>query len=168
MVIAPTRAEAVLSTESTMVIDAQSFTDAEAINLGEFSVTAEITVIPPIRATADLTVTSTVTAIIGSREQFAVLAQSSGTVSCSPVKTADLNADLATEATTDIQAFKYTGAVVAISALHSTLIAGDVINIDPFLTLIIEPETRLIKIMQESRQLSIEQETRSLIIEGWE
>jgi hypothetical protein len=58
--------------------------------------------------------------------------------------------------------------VISISALHSTLIAGDVLNLDPFLTLIIPEETRTVKVLEESRQIDIEQETRSLIIEGWE
>ena len=168
LVIAPTRAEAALSSEFTMAITATSFTEATVFNLGEFAVTADITVIPPIRTTAAMTVTAAITVTIGTIEQFAALTQSSGTLTCAPVKTTDLEQDLAATATADIAGFKYTGAVVSITALHSTLIAGDVINIDPFLTLIIEPETRILTVTQESRQLSIESETRSLIIEGWE
>jgi hypothetical protein len=50
------------------------------------------------------------------------------------------------------------------SAFNSQLTVGEIINIDPFLQLKIEPETRINKIPQETRVLSIESETRVNII----
>ena len=51
------------------------------------------------------------------------------------------------------------------SAFNSQLTVGEIINIDPALQLMIEPETRIRKIQQETRVLSIESETRVNIIE---
>ena len=51
------------------------------------------------------------------------------------------------------------------SAFNSQLTVGEIINIDPALQLMIEPETRIRKIPQETRVLSIESETRVNIIE---
>ena len=51
------------------------------------------------------------------------------------------------------------------SAFNSQLTVGEIINIDPALQLMIEPETRINKIPQETRVLSIESETRVNIIE---
>jgi len=48
------------------------------------------------------------------------------------------------------------------------LTQGDVINIDPFLTLVIPRETGILKVKSETRILEITEETRSLIVEGWE
>jgi hypothetical protein len=50
------------------------------------------------------------------------------------------------------------------SAFNSQLTVGEIINIDPFLQLKIEPETRINKIPQESRVFIIESETRVNII----
>jgi hypothetical protein len=50
------------------------------------------------------------------------------------------------------------------SAFNSQLTVGEIINIDPALQLMIEPETRINKIPQETRVLSIESETRVNII----
>ena len=51
------------------------------------------------------------------------------------------------------------------TAFNSQLTVGEIINIDPALQLMIEPETRIRKIQQETRVLSIESETRVNIIE---
>jgi hypothetical protein len=50
------------------------------------------------------------------------------------------------------------------TAFNSQLTVGEIINIDPFLQLKIEPETRINKIPQESRVFIIESETRVNII----
>ncbi len=166
--IPPTRGEAQLSAEFTVTITASSYTDAESLHLGDFTVTAEATLIPPIRTSANLSVDSTLSVIIGEIEQGAALIQSSGTVTASGGRIRPGQSTLSAEATESANIRKIVGVTVNITALHSVLTAGDVINIDPFLTLTIAQETRSLKIKPESRTLNIEQETRRLIIEGWE
>jgi len=166
--VPPTRAEAALSAEFTTTINAQSFTDATVINLGQFTQVCEATLIPPIRTGADLTVSATVTVTIGTIEQFASLVQSSGTVTATASVTRTTGSDLDSEFTESITGQRVRFGSISISALHATVIAGDVINLDPFLTLTIPQETGVLRVKAESRGLIIQQETRSLIIEGWE
>ncbi len=166
--VPPTRAEAALSAEFTIDINASSFTDATVLHLGEFTQVCDATLIPPIRTEADLTVTASLTATIGSIEQFASLVQSTGTVTASASITRGFQADLDSEFTKAVTGQRVRFGEISISALHATVTAGDVINLDPFLTLTITEETRVLSVKSESRLLIIDEETRSLIIEGWE
>jgi hypothetical protein len=166
--LAPTRAEADLSVTASLVCDAASFTDMISLQVSAASLTADVTVIPPIRTSADLTATATMSVIIGSREQFAVLTQSMGTMTVQSVITARPQCQLTSRATIAPNVTKRTGIVANLTVRGFQLTQGDVINIDPFLTLIIEPESRLLTVNEESKVLNIEQETRNLIVEGWE
>ena len=166
--VPPTRGEAALSAEFNIVIDANSFTDATVIHLGTFTQVCEATLIPPIRASADLTAQFTVSAVIGSIEQFAVLTASLGSLSAQISVTKTTGAQFTATQALSATATRSRTSSVSLSALHSVLIAGDVQNLDPFLTLTITEETRVLSVKAESRTLIIEQETRSLIIEGWE
>ena len=69
-------------------------------------------------------------------------------------------------ATLVISTKKIVGMTISLQAFVAEITVGDIINIDPFLTLTIAPETRIITILPESRDLVIEQETRMFIIEG--
>ena len=166
--VPPTRGEAALLAEFNITIDANSFTAAVVIHLGTFTQVCEATLIPPIRASADLTAQFTVSAVIGSIEQFAVLTASLGSLSALISVTKTTGAQFTATQALSATATRSRTSSVSLSALHSVLIAGDVQNLDPFLTLTITEETRVLSVKAESRTLIIEQETRSLIIEGWE
>lgn len=164
----PTRAEANLVFTAGLSATVASFTDSIILTVSAATVTAEVTVIPPIRIEANLSATTALTAIVGSVEQFAVLVASAGTMTITPVKTARVLSSQTVTANTTAVANKFTGIIETLTAFNSVLTVGDVINIDPFLQLQIEPESRTLTIHRESRLLEIEQETRILLIEGWE
>ena len=69
-------------------------------------------------------------------------------------------------ATLVISTKKIVGMTIRLQAFVAEITVGDIVNIDPFLTLTIAPETRIITILPETRQRVIEQETRMFIIEG--
>jgi hypothetical protein len=162
--IPPTRGEAELSSSFQLTAQVTSFTDSITLLVTAGTLTADVTVIPPVRVEADLVVTASMSVTIGSIEQFAVLTVSSGTLSCSAVKTTDSQSPLTVSVTQSTAAFKFTGVIANFTAFNSQLTVGEIINIDPFLQLKIEPETRINKIPQESRVFIIESETRVNII----
>lgn len=49
---------------------------------------------------------------------------------------------------------------VTLNGFFATLTAGDVINIDPFRTLLVPQETRVVQVLSENRTVIVEQETR--------
>jgi hypothetical protein len=51
-----------------------------------------------------------------------------------------------------------------LSAQGFILTTGEIINIDPYLTLVVAQESRLYYVIPENRRLSIEQETRVNIV----
>lgn len=168
VLIPPTRGEAALSAEFTVTAQVSSYTDAQSFHLGDFTVTADVTVIPPIRTSANLTVNSSLSVIIGEIEQGAGLVQSTGTLTALIGVRRPASAGVTATVTQSTAIAKVVGVTVNISALHSTLIAGDVINIDPYFTLRILPESRVLAVESETRTLRILEETRTLTIEGYE
>lgn len=165
--VPPTRGEAELSSAFTLSADVASFTDAIIINTAFGNLVCDITVIPPIRTSADLTVTATMSVTIGSIEQFAVLTATLGTMTVAPVKTARAQSTQIATATVQATPTKFTGIILTLYAFDSVLVAGDVINLDPYLTLWIKPESRRYEIPAETRIITILQETRVNIIEGY-
>jgi hypothetical protein len=121
-------------------------------------------VIPPVRIEADLTVETTLTAIIGSIEQFAILTVSSGTMQINAVKTTGAVIAATSETTQSTETFKFTGIVANFAAINITVTVGEVINIDPYLQIKIPAETRGLRILEETRVIHIESETRVNII----
>ena len=162
--IPPIRAEANLLAQFTVTANATSFTDAIIMTMSAGTVTCDVTVIPPIRATANLTTTATLTAVVGSIEQFASLVMSAGTMSITASKTTGIILTVTAQCQVTATVKHYKGIILTLSAFNTQLTAGEVINIDPYLTITVEPETRLWKIDAESRIIVIEQETRVNIV----
>lgn len=54
------------------------------------------------------------------------------------------------------------------TAFNSILTVGDVLNFDPYLTLVIKAENRVITLESETRALHVNPESRELLIEGYE
>lgn len=166
--IEPIRTSADLVAESSVTAEVTGYSGVAAFIAVQASLTAEITVKPPVRITADLAATSELAATIGSIEQFIVLTSSSGTMTAAAVKTAQGQSNLIVTSTQTAGPVKYTGIVANWSAFYSQLSVGDVLNIDPYLTLVIKPENRIIVIESETRALKVTAETRVLTIEGYQ
>jgi hypothetical protein len=160
----PIRTEANLLSQFTVTADPASFTDAITMMMSSGTLTADVTVIPPVRAEANLVTTSTLTVIIGSIEQFAVLTASSGTMSITAVKRTGILETLSTVSTVTATITHYKGIILTVTAFNTQLTAGDIINLDPYLTLKINSETRGLLILKETRDITIESETRVNII----
>lgn len=162
--IPPKRGEAALLSTVTLVANARSFSDNIILEVSAFTLAATATIKIPIRATANLTTTATLSVIIGSREQFAALIASSGTLTTQVTRTRVGSAVLSCQATLIASGSRLRTAQANLTAFNTVLTAGEVINLDPYLTITIEPESRLWKIDAESRIIVIEQETRVNIV----
>jgi hypothetical protein len=162
--IPPIRAEADLAVQFTVTADITSFTDSTTLTVSAFTVVCDVTLIPPIRVEADLTANFTVTAVIGSIEQFASLVMSAGTINIDAGKITGITQSMQITTVVTVSATKFHGLILTLTAFNTQLTVGEIINIDPHLQLIIEPETRINKIPQESRVFIIESETRVNII----
>jgi hypothetical protein len=160
----PIRTEANLLAQFTVTATPISFTDSITLMMSSGTLTADVTVIPPIRIEANLVTTATLTVIIGSIEQFAVLTASSGTMSITAVKQTGILETLTTVSTVTATIKHYKGIILTVTAFNTQLTAGDVINLDPYLTLMIKSETRGLLILKETRDITIESETRVNII----
>jgi hypothetical protein len=127
--------------------------------------TADATVIPPIRVEADLVAETALTVTIGSIDQFAVLVVSFGTMTIEPVKRTGAVGELTATAEVVTTANKFFGVSnLVLTAFNTQLTLGDVINLDPALTYVIPQETREYPILPENRLYEIESESRLLII----
>lgn len=162
--IPPTRGEAALTAQFTVTVDAQSFTDSITLMMSMGTITCDATLIPPIRAQADLVTTATLTATIGSIEQFAALVMSAGTMTITASKTTGIIQTVSAVSTLACEIKHYKGIILTVTAFNTQLTVGDVINIDPYLTLTIPAESRALRILPENREITIESETRVNII----
>ncbi len=118
------------------------------------------------KAQAALTASSQLTLTITRNRDSAATLISTATISTTAARNRLASAALASEFTP----LFFINRIVRIEANLATqgfiLAVGDVIKIDPFLTLTVEPETRYLLVLPENRILAIEQETRILTIEG--
>jgi hypothetical protein len=163
--IDPIRASADLSSDFTVSAQGTAFSGFASSQAADFTISAEATVIPPVRITADLSLDSTLTATIGSIEQNIALIVSSGalTAEISVIKqTSASESALATLTAQAQRQFRTTSANLNAGAFSIT--AGDVINLDPALTLVIKSESRLFKILPESREYLVKGESRTFIV----
>jgi hypothetical protein len=145
-----------LTTETTVFCEALRFATYGINAVTEFTLTADVFVNKAIQAvgswTVNSTVSSTATRIRPFSSDFAVTT----TVTPTAVKTARTGSALAATTTVPaIPAIKYTGIILTVYANGFTLTAGDVINIDPRLQLVIRPETRYLIINSETRVLTV-------------
>lgn len=163
--IPPTRGEAALLSQFTVTVDVQSFTDSITLMVSFGTLNCAVTVIPPIRTSANLSSAFTVTATVGAIEQFAVLTASAGTMTIAASKRVGVVASITALATETVTANKFHGiGLTVLQAQGFQLTVGDIINIDPYLTLIIPTETRQLRILPENRVITIASESRLLYI----
>lgn len=169
----PTEIEAIqgaaaLTTTTTVAADVNNIIFMQATADAEFAVTAEATLIPPVRADASLTSAFSIVITAGGVYGGISLEASAGTLTVSISATRGAGSTIAATATQLVQPTKRTGIPLTnLSVQGFTLTAGDIINFEPSLTYVIPEETRLLMILGESREYIIEQETRLLtLLEG--
>ena len=166
-VIDPVRASGTLQVDTALVCEITRVRPGISLEMSAASMTADATVIPPIRAEATLATAFTLTANISGVYDSITLTASLGTMSIAPVKTARPTTSLTGIFTAETIAGSRIGIVALLQAQGFQLTAGDIINIDPYLTLRILPELRLISIEPETRTITITAESRTLLIEGY-
>ena len=163
-VIFPIRTSADLTSTFALTADAIAFSGIAAIMEVFATVTCDITVKPPVRINATLTSIATLTATVGAVEQFAVLIASSGTMIVSATRIQSTSAVLQSTATLTAVGGKTVGITAILSAQGFILTVGTIINIDPYLTLVVKPESRWYYVLPENRTRIIESETRVNIV----
>lgn len=165
--ILPIRAQADLQAEATVAAEVYKVKSFTSDLTAEASVSADVTVIPPQRAQADLTAEFALSCEPVANLDAITLQISAGTLTCAPVKTARAQAQLDADSELTSGVVSLIGVVAQLDAGVFTVTVGDVINIDPYLTLLITPETRQITVRPESRTLTVEQETRTFTLGGY-
>lgn len=128
------------------------------------TLTCSVTVKPPIRTTAALTATATVAASAFRVKQFAATVTTTATVTANYRVFRQGIAQLTTTATLASLSGKRVVGSAALNVQGFTITVAEVLNIDPYLTLVVEPESRALLITQETRVITIESETRVNII----
>jgi hypothetical protein len=163
--IDPVRASGTLVVETAITITAERIRPGISLEMSASTLTADATVIPPIRAEANLSSAFTLTAAVSGEFRTIVLVASAGTMTITPVYTAGPSPQLSVVATITTTPSTRIGIVAVLQATGFVLTAGDVINIDPALTLRILAETRTLIIDSETRTIMIRPESRTLTIE---
>jgi len=167
-IIDPIRSEAALNSITEITATATRIKTLDSSMSVDSDLTADVTVIPPIRIEADLAANFAVSVTAVRVVEYSSTVSATTDIVVEPVVVFGPSFTLETESTVEAQAFKATGIPpTTLQVTGFVLTAGDVINFDPFLTLIIEQETRGLKIDAENRVVSIEQETRLNIIQGY-
>jgi len=147
---------------SSLLIDATNIQTVTAPLVSTATLTASVSKQTGI--VASLTTTATVIATILRIRQSAVALASAVTVITNNQILRLAQAQLSSQFTPIFTITKLVKAQAALSSQGFVLTAGQVINIDPYLTITVEPESRLWKIDPESRITVIEQETRVNIV----
>lgn len=165
--ILPIQASGTLQVDTALTCEITRVRPGISLEMSAGTLTCDATVIPPIRTGADLASVFTMSVAVSGIFDTITLTASMGTITITPVKTARITATLTATTTVIATPFKRTGIVAVLSAQGFILTAGDVINIDPYLTLRIRPESRQITVEAETRTIRILPESRTLTIEGY-
>lgn len=94
----------------------------------------------------------------GTRVTFTATA----TLSCEAEKRVITSGNLSSTASLSAIAYRVAFGEAHLPAIATQLSVVDIINFDPFLTIVVPAETRTIKVKYESREFEIEQETREI------
>jgi hypothetical protein len=158
------RVSSAIAAQFTQVSEGLRIQPAGADVSAQFTQTANTDLSKTTRVTANV-VTAVATTVTAARTRSTPSTMSANaTMVCNNIVLREGNANLVDNF--DLLASpQYIIRITAtFSAFNSQLTVGEIINIDPALQLMIEPETRINKIPQETRVLSIESETRVNII----
>jgi hypothetical protein len=159
------RVSSAMAAEFTQVSEGLRIQPAGADLTAQFTQTANTDLSKTTRVSADVNTTVSMTTV-GLRLRDGIALQASlGTLSCDIDRLRQFDSNLSAVIYDFTASPTFIIRITAdFTAFNSQLTVGEIINIDPFLQLKIEPETRINKIPQESRVLSIESETRVNII----
>lgn len=159
--IDPVRGNVEMVSDFAVTATATRLRPGISIEQGLFTISADVTVIPPIRASAELVTDFGLAATPRRLRPLTLAATAVATTTFAVNKTARTAVAMSAQTTMVPEPNFRTGIGPTTLACEGfTLIAGDIINLDPALTLMITQETRLLRILPESRVLDIEQETR--------
>ena len=145
-----------ISAQFTQTANGIKDTDVEGILSATVTLVVEIFVSKAIQAEAALFVTSTISTLNGRRRNTASALAVTATTSSNIRKLTGFT--LAVASTTTLNAnlvFYFRGGSANLVSQGFVLTAGEVINIDPRLQLIIKPETRRLLITSETRILQV-------------
>jgi len=158
------RASAAVSAQSTQSTQGDRIQPAGSAMTSAFTQTASTTNSKITRVNADFSVTVTQSAQ-GQRLRDGIALQASlGTLSCAIDRLRQGSAGFV-DSFDLLASPQYIIRITAtFSAFNSILTVGEVINLDPYLTLMIKSETRGLLILKETRDITIESETRVNII----
>lgn len=166
-VIDPVRASGTLQVDTALTCEITRVRPGISLEMSTGTLTCAATVIPPIRTGVNLSVEFTMSVAVSGVFDTITLTASMGTMSIVPVKTVRPTGQITGQFTQQTIPGTRIGIVAVLSAQGFILTAGDVINIDPYLTLMIRPESRQITVEAETRTIRILPESRTLTIEGY-
>lgn len=155
-------ADAVLNTESTLTAGFNVVISADAVLSSDSALAAEFDRL--ILASADLnSATDLLAQTVGNVTGGADLV-TEFTLTAQGLKTARANADITASAQLTASVDRVVRFSADIASQGFVLVAGEVLQLDPELTYVIEQETRTLVITGESRLLEVDQESRVYII----
>jgi hypothetical protein len=159
------RVSSAIAAEFTQVTEGLRIQPAGADFTAQFTQTANSDLSKITRVSADVNTTVSMTTV-GQRLRDGIALQASlGTLSCDIDRLRQFDSNLSAVIYDFTASPTFIIRITAdFTAFNTQLTVGEIINIDPFLQLKIEPETRINKIPQESRVFIIESETRVNII----
>jgi hypothetical protein len=158
------RVSSAMAAEFTQVSEGLRIQPAGADVSAQFTQTANTDLSKTTRVTANVTTAVAITAAVARTRSTPSSMSASATMVCNNIVLRRASANL-TDSFDILISVQYIIRITAeFTAFNSQLTVGEIINIDPFLQLKIEPETRINKIPQESRVFIIESETRVNII----
>ena len=166
--IDPVRASGTLSVDTALVCAITRVRPGISLEMSSGTLSCDATLIPPIRTEANLTSQFTLTVTVNATFDYIALTASLGTMTVTAVKTATITGEITAVCTVLTSAIKRTGIVAVLNSQGFVLTVGSVINIDPYTTLRITPESRLLVISSETRTIRIRPESRTITIEGYQ
>lgn len=140
---------------------------AEITISGAMQFVAGVDLIPPLRTTANMSVSVNMTTTAITVSQGTISAVATSTVSVSVTRIRSQNVNVTAQVTQNTVIGRLVGLVATeLNVQGFQVTVGFVINIDPNLTIRILPESRVLTITGETRLLLVLSETRLLTIKG--
>ena len=159
---------AALTSESSVFCDGERIQPAGSDMISEFALTTTTTDSKITRVSAGLNTVSTINATVERFRAGISLEVSAATLICQNSTIRFGTAALVSEIYDFTCSPTFIVRITAdFTAFNAIVTVGEVINIDPYLTLWIKPESRTTEIPSETRVLPVLQETRVNIIEGY-
>jgi hypothetical protein len=153
---------AVLSSAATLACEGRipQLAEATATLSASMTVTADVTVIPPVRTSADLTAAATMTIVAVKNFGGEVQMDSQFGISFQLDRFRSIVSNSNSQFTQTVIGKRIKFGSANLPAVATQLTAGTNIHIDPFYQIKVEPESRQGTVRPENRVIQVEQETR--------